>query len=378
VHIFHVITTLKKGGAESHLVDLCRALAARGIKLTVAFLKGEPFWVPELRAMGVETVALEARRYADPAAVWRLRQAIKRAQPDIVHAHMPPAELYAVLALAGMPGVPLVTSKHNDTEPFYRGPGADLLEQWCAARAGAIIGISGAVHRYFADAWPEHLRRKLVTVRYGLSPIEGGAAADAAARELRAEWGVSDGEVLFGIVGRLVRQKSIDTLLRAFARLREGADAPVKVAIVGEGELEGDLRALAGELGIADAVIWAGFRTDIPAVMRSFDVFVLSSIYEGFGLVLLEAMEASLPIVASGISAIPEIVVEGETGYLVPPQEPEALAGAMGKLLDRDARRRMGTAGHQRMLTEFVVDRMADETVAVYRRVLGETERRPR
>ena len=176
MHVFHVITTLNKGGAESHLVDLCRSMRQRGVEITVAYLKGDGYWAAELAKLGVAVVALEAKRYADLAAIYRLRRAIVASQPDIVHAHMPPAELYAVLALRGLPEVRLVTSKHNDQEPFYRGPGASLLERHCAGRAHSMIAISNAVQSYFAASWPERLARKLVTIRYGISPTSGGRA----------------------------------------------------------------------------------------------------------------------------------------------------------------------------------------------------------
>ena len=190
------------------------------------------------------------------------------------------------------------------------------------------------------------------------------------ASALRLEWGVEPHEVLYGIVARLAEQKSIDTLLRAFAELRRQASTPVRLAIVGQGPLEAGLRSLASELGIADRVVWAGFRTDIPVVMRALDVFTLSSIYEGFGLVLLEAMEASRPIVASDVSAIPEIVVDGETGRLVPPREPQPLAQGMSALLSADVRTRMGRKGHERLVADFSVERMTDLTMAVYNRAL--------
>lgn len=370
MHVFHVITTLSKGGAESHLVDLCRAMRQRGVQITVAYIKGDGYWAAELAKLGVAVVALEAKRYADPAAIVRLRRAIVARHPDIVHAHMPPAELYAVLALAGLPDVSLVTSKHNDQEPFYRGPGASFLERRCAQRAHSIIAISNAVRSYFAASWPEHLARKLVTIRYGIAPTGVGDAAIAFSRKLREEWHVQDGEVLFGIVARLVEQKSISTLLQAFARLRGSTSAPVKLVVVGRGPLESELRGLAVDLALTGTVVWAGFRTDIATVMRSLDVFVLSSVYEGFGLVLLEAMEASLPIVASRVSAIPEIVVEGETGYLVPSRNAQALAIAMASMLDRQDRRRMGKAGHDRLRSDFAIDRMVDETFSVYQSVM--------
>ena len=370
MHIFHVITTISKGGAESHLVDLCRSMRERGVEITVAYLKGDGYWAAEFAKLGVAVVALEAKRYADLAAIYRLRRAIVASQPDIVHAHMPPAELYAVLALRGLPEVRLVTSKHNDQEPFYRGPGASLLERHCAGRAHSMIAISNAVRSYFAASWPERLAQKLVTIRYGISPTSGGEAAIASPRALREEWQIKEGEVLFGIVARLVEQKSISTLLQAFALLRDSTSAPVKLVVVGRGPLESELRGLAGDLGLSDAVVWAGFRTDVATVMRSLDVFVLSSVYEGFGLVLLEAMEASLPIVASRVSAIPEIVVEGKTGCLVPSRDAQALATAMVSMLNEEDRHRMGKSGHDRLLSDFAVDRMVDETFSVYQSVM--------
>lgn len=372
MHIFHIITTLNKGGAESHLVELCRGLRDRAVALSVAFLKGDGYWAPALNEMGVHTIDLGARGYADPSAIRRLMRLIDAAEPDILHAHMPPGELYLNFAVRLGAPRPCVISKHVDRHPFYGGPGEARLERFCASPAREVICISQAVNAYFAERWPEKLRRKLTTVRYGLKPMgdteTAGLSADASA--LRAEWGVSSAEILFGIAARLVEQKSIDTLLRAFARLRAKSEVPIKLAIVGHGPLEAGLRSLAAELGIADRVIWAGFRTDIPVVMRAFDVFTLSSIYEGFGLVLLEAMEASSPIVASGISAIPEIVIDGHTGLLVPPRDPEALGDALAKMLDRGRRAAMGAAGRKRLIDAFSVERMTDETMAVYNRVL--------
>lgn len=369
MHIFHVITTLNKGGAETHLVELCRGLADRGVQLTVAYLKGDGYWVSALEALGVHTIFLDAKRYADPFAIGRLVRSIEQCAPDIVHAHMPPAELYANFALRLGRSRPLVISKHIDEFRFFEGPGEAWLERFCAAPATQVICISQAVADYFARRWPADLSRKLTVVRYGLEPTGDSAALGAAATQLRETWGVDGDHVLFGTAARLVPQKSIDTLLRGFAELRRGHTG-VKLALVGQGPLEGELRALSDRLGIANDVIWAGFRTDIPAVMRAFDVFTLTSIYEGFGLVLLEAMEASRPVVASKISAIPEIVIEGQTGLLVPPQDPERLSEAMVEMLARPSRVAMGAQGRQRMLDAFGVTRMTDETLAVYAHAL--------
>lgn len=375
MHVFHVITTLNKGGAESHLVDLCRALSQRGVRLTVAFLKGDAYWVPTLRAVGIDTIELGARHYADPAAVIRLSREIRRQEPDIVHAHMPPAELYTTAALCLAGGPAYMVSKHVDRHPFYPGPGARLLERLCARPAQSVLCISQAVHDYFRERWPASLAEKLVTVRYGMNPCQDAGDLAARASDLRREWGIAEDETVFGIAARFVEQKAIDTLITAFARLKETAEQPVRLVLVGQGPLEPSLRALADGFGLGDRIVWAGFRTDIPVVMRAFDVFVLSSIFEGFGLVLLEAMEAATPIVASGVSAIPEIVVEGETGLLVPPRQPDRLQDAMRSMLDPQARKTLGAAGHRRLIERFSVDKMADATFAIYRSILASTHK---
>lgn len=375
MHVFHIITTLNKGGAESHLVDLCRALALRGVRLTVAFLKGDAYWMPTLHAIGVETVALNARHYADPAALLRLAREIRRRTPDIVHAHMPPAELYAMTAIRLAKGPAYMVSKHVDRHPFYPGPGAPQLERLCARPAQSVLCISQAVNDYFRERWPISLVGKLVTVRYGMDPCKDDGDLSAKAAGLRREWGIAEGEIAFGIAARFVEQKAIDILLTAFARLADSTVQPVRLVLVGQGPLESALRAQADELGLGDRLVWAGFRTDIPVVMRAFDVFVLSSIFEGFGLVLLEAMEAATPIVASGVSAIPEIVVDSETGLLVPPRHPDALRDAMRAMLDPQVRRNFGAAGHRRLVELFSVDKMADATLEIYRSILAQTSK---
>jgi glycosyltransferase involved in cell wall biosynthesis len=191
---------------------------------------------------------------------------------------------------------------------------------------------------------------------------------DAEARgALRRDWGVAPEALLFGTVARLVPQKSLHTLITAFSLVRaRRPDVEARLVLVGRGPLEASLRSLAAQLGVSQEIIWAGFRTDIPVVMTAMDVFVLSSIFEGFGLVLLEAMAASRPVVATRVSAIPEVVGDGEAGVLVPPENPEAMATAMLDMLDADRRLAFGQRGRQRLHDHFKPDRMIDETLRIY------------
>lgn len=290
----------------------------------------------------------------------RLRRLIGAFRPDVVHAHMPPAELYARIALFGSSRTPLVITKHND-EPFHPYPAATTLGSWVIARATRVIAISEAVARYTAGQLsidPSRLR----TVHYGIDSEPYRSVRSDEAVALRRALGVGDHELLIGTVGRLVAQKNFTLLLNAFAKLAR----PARLMIVGDGVLGEVLRSQADDLGIGDRVVFTGFRDDIPPLMAAFDVFALSSSYEGFGLVLLEAMAACRPVVATNVSAVPEVVVEGETGFLVQSDDADAFAAALAKLHDAETRRRFGAAGLARVQRRFTMTSVVDQTSAVY------------
>jgi glycosyltransferase involved in cell wall biosynthesis len=366
--VLHVITSLIRGGAETHLVELARGEVDRGVGVTVAYLKDEPYWRDALVKAGVAVEPLAMARYGDPRPIARLRAAMRCIRPDVLHAHLPPAELYARLALAaGGPARAFVLTRHND-EGFYSGPRHRQLGAWVARRADLVIAVSDAVrdhtHRYLGVS-PAKTR----TIRHGIDLEPFARVASAERNRLRAEWGAVDDTVVFGIVGRLVPQKALHVLLEGYARYRALTSRPSRLVVVGYGPLETELKARSLELGLADAVLWAGFRDDIPAVMSSFDVFALSSQCEGFGLVLLEAMAAGKPVVATQVSAIPEVVEDGVTGLLGPAADPDAFSAAMMQLEDTALREKLGTAGRKRA-GEFTLDRMIDATLAAYVGVL--------
>ena len=377
--VVHVITQIVRGGAENHLIELVRWQVAHGCALTVAYLKDVPYWDREMERLGVTVVPLGMRFYGDPLPLLRLRRVLARARPDVVHAHLPPGELYARAALVGprLGALPFVISKHNDT-PFREGdPRLVLpLARWVGRRAGAMITISDAVRRRVVREGLVASPERAVTVPYGLDASPFLARDEAAVARLRAEWGVPEGAVLFGTVARMIPQKSLATLLDGFARLRAAhPGTPLRLALVGRGALEPELRARAEELGIMDACVWAGFREDIVDVMHAFDVFVLTSLWEGLGLVLLEAMAAARPVVASAVSAIPEIVLDGQTGRLFAPGDPAALAAAMAEMLDPARRRAHGAAGRERACS-YSIPRMGAAIADLYQRVIAERARR--
>lgn len=361
--ILHVITTISRGGAENHLVDLCAGLRKRGLAVAVAYLKGDGYWTRELERMGISVTALHLDRYGQLAPAFALRRLMKTFQPDIVHAHLPPAELYARLALLGS-RVPFIISKHND-EPFFRAAGHRQVAQWVAARSAAIIAISDAVKR-FHDRYFTGSADRLITIHYGLDADGFRARRTRTRVQIRQELGIGEEAFVVGTVARLVPQKALEVMLRGFSQFRSAADPAAKLVIAGRGPLEGELRQMQHELGLGDSVVWLGFREDIADVMAAFDVFALSSNYEGFGLVLLEAMASGLPVAATRISAIPEIVAEGETGFLFKPQDPQGLSGILLKMRDAEARKRLGAAACKRAVTVFPLERMLERTHEIY------------
>ena len=172
-------------------------------------------------------------------------------------------------------------------------------------------------------------------------------------------------------VSRLVRQKGVDVAIDALAAIRERHPA-AQLVVLGEGPLRGELVELAAQRGVSDAVSFPGRVGDVAWWLRRANVVVHPARWEGFGLALLEAMLCARPVVATAVSSIPEIVADGETGLLVPPDDPAALAEAVNALLDDPARATaLGEAGRVRARAEFSVARMAERTAAAYEEALS-------
>jgi glycosyltransferase involved in cell wall biosynthesis len=366
--VLHVQKVAKVAGSENHLLTLLPELAAHGVEPAMLVLEDgdcrpEEF-IGRMRDAGVRTERLPIRHDADPGLVPRLARFIRRGGYDAVHTHLLHADLYGRVA-GRLAGVKVLSSYHCD-DPHHLIPGVRQMDAVTARACHRIICISAAVRDFVRDriGVPGRL---LTVVHYGLEP--GDHAPPAVT--LRAELGIPADAPVVGMVGRLTEQKGHVYLLDAFARLR-ARHPDAWLVLVGNGELRAPLERQAAELGIAERVRFTGYRTDGAALMRQMDVVTAPSIFEGFGLVLLEGMAAGRPIVASRVSAIPEIVADGETGTLVPPRDPAALANAIGALLADPARAdALGAAGRARLAERFTVEKMVRETAGVYRSVVA-------
>ena len=372
MRILHVITTMSRGGAENHLADLAGRQVAVGHEVAIAWLRGDGWWESKLEPLHIGCFPLALRFYGDYRPIVRLRRALASFRPELVHAHMPPAELYARLALVGK-RVPFIVTRLN-IEPFHRLPLQRATARWTAARAAVVICCSHAVARYVAGPAPGPglPAKKITVVAYGLDPTPFDAVIGRGA-PLRTEWGVRGNSLVVGSVARLAPQKGLDILIEGFARFREISNNDALLVLVGVGPLRAALENLARQRGVAERVLFLGPRTDIPAVIDAFDIFALTSRWEGFGLVLLEAMAARRAIVASRVSAIPEVIGEGDdaAGVLVPPENPEALARAFAELQSAERRQRLGDLGRRRLEREFGAAAMVGATDEAYRVALG-------
>lgn len=361
MRVVHVHRIAGVGGSERHLLALLPALRAEGVEPAFVGLdlpgRGTDAFYSGLEASGVPYVRIPAGRDLDPRLPVRVRRALRALEADLVHTHLVHADVYGATAVGGS-GLPLVSTKHND-DPFRAGPFRHV-ERLLTRRCRSVIAITAALRDFLVSrvGLPEG---KVSVVRYGLDavPPAWGPNPDLAVPE--------DAPILVACA-RLVPQKGLDTLVRALPAIT-AAHPSVVAVVAGEGPERTKLESLARELGVDRALRLPGRAGDVGALYDRASMYLLPSRWEGFGLVLLEAMLAGLPVVASAVSSVPEIVVDGATGMLVRPDDPVALAAATIALLD-DPRtaRRLGDAGRERARTVFSTAEMARMTAEIYRR----------
>jgi len=367
VRILHVITTLDVGGAEMHLLSQVRGQAQRGHDVRVAWLKGEGALADDFRAAGARWAGWVGSGPGLPARLWpQLRWA------EVVHSHLLKADMATAL-LATLAGrrAGLLSSKHNDERALMR-PAVSMVHGALGRLPRRTIVLSDHVGR-FIERHGRIPAARITRIHYGHDPepYERAAAMGPGEREaLRAELGFGADDLVAICVARFAPQKAHDVLLRATLEARREVPE-LRLLLVGDdpfGDGRERAEALAAELGLEQVVRFAGIRRDVPRLLAAADVFVMSSLWEGFGLVFLEAMSAGLPVLATRVSGVPEVVEDGATGLLVPPSDVPALATALSALAaDGERRRSLGRAGRERVRKFFGLDRMVDATLDVYR-----------
>ncbi len=356
----HIDTARTWRGGQNQVLVTVLGLRALGHR---TMLVANPDGALRQRAKeGLDLLPLSPRMEMDLNAAWRLSRVIKQLRPDIVHAHDPHAVAMAALALSmstQLAKPPLVASRRVDFH--LRG---NSLSRWKYRQVDCFICASGAIRQMLvADGVPD---ARAVVVHEG---VDLGHIEAAPAAALHEELWLPHGAPIVGNVAALVPHKGQRHLIEA-ARQVLPQVPDVRFVIAGDGELRPALERQIREHRLEKHVVLAGFRPDVLSLHKAFDIFVMSSVTEGLGTSLIDAMACGKPIVATSVGGIPEVVVDGETGFLVAPRDHEAMARAITALLKDEAlRRRMGEAGRTRARVRFSAGRMVHDTLRVYQRV---------
>jgi len=368
IKVMHLITDLYRGGAESILRDLVAySDRDRFTHVVVTLFAGDTPLAEEIKGHGVPVIDLGMTAKWRVAGLWRLCRTIRRESPDIIHGWLYHTNVLSRV-FGRLCGVPIVISAHHSvsTERAHR----DLVYKWTSRLDDRAIAVCESVRRAEIERTgiPDE---RIVTIYNGIPAIDFPNRETARAL-LEEELGLSRGVRIVGTVGRLSAAKGYADFARAIEIvLRDHPDS--HFVWIGGGEERENLESLTETLGIERSVHMLGDRSDVAGLLAAMDLFVLPSHWEGLSVALLEAMAAGLPAVATAVGGTPEVVVDGETGLLVPPSEPSTLANAVTGLLTDPARaKKMGEAGKLRVAADFAVKRMVGEIETLYQKLLKE------
>jgi len=362
--ILQIIPTLDRSGAERQLSLLAAGLPKDEFDVHVcALTRGGPL-EESLKTAGVPLTVIGKPLKVDPSAFWRLKRHIQALQPDLVQTWIFAANSYG-RAAALSAKVKRIVASERCVDP-WKSWHELAIDRWLAKRTDRIIVNSSGVRDFY--------------VHHGITPdkfclIPNGEPAPAPStlsrESLLAELGLPADTRIIGAVGRLWPQKRIKDLIWA-ADLLKVIRADVHLLIIGDGPERERLERFQRNVRIEDKVHFLGQRSDVQQMLPHFDVLWLASAYEGLPNVIMEAMSHAVPVVASNISGNRDLVVSGETGFLVPLGDRAGFAKFTNKLLDdAELARRMGEAGRQRIVADFSVERMVARHADLYRELLG-------
>lgn len=372
--IVHVLHSLGTGGMERVVVSVINQTRDR-YQHAVVCLADAGAMRDEIADSSVPCVVIGKRPGKDWRAYVKLWRTLRDLRPDLVQTcNLGALDATVVAKLAGARRVVHAEHGRDVSDPLGRNRKYRRMRRWLQPCITRFVAVSDDLASWLRD--DVRIRRdKIACIVNGIDCERYARSADAG-RRLLADI-APPGALVIGTVGRLDAVKDQAGLIEAFAQLCANAGDAARdwrLVIVGEGAERARLEAQIAQVDMIDRIHLLGNRDDVPVLLGEFDVFVLSSIAEGIPLTVLEAMAAGLPVVATRVGGVGEVVVDGETGVLVPPSTPEALAHALGALArDAGLRQRLGAAGHARAETRFGMRAMVAAYASLYDELLEGT-----
>jgi glycosyltransferase involved in cell wall biosynthesis len=371
VKVLLVIDSLNFGGAENVLVTLAAEAPRLGLELEVLSLApptgAKATWLPRLQAAGLPVRFLGLTRLLQPGGIPRLARAIRRSGCDVVHAHLEDA-----ITLAPVAGVlarrPVLCTLHHVPGPLTgREAVRERLAVAVGSRSAGLVFVSQGSYDGFAAKYPRsHAPSRWSVVHNGVDvrrfrPLEPGAPA-----ALPAGFGIPPGAPVAALVGHMRPGKGQEEAVRAWPAV-VAAHPEARLLLIGNGPREEMLRGLAGDLGVASHVVFAGARDDVHDLLPRTTMAVLPTHSEALPTALLEASACGVPTVATDVGGVPEVVVDGETGWLLPSPAPELVAAAVTRALDDPAElARRGAAARRRAEERFGAPAWAERLAGSY------------
>ena len=360
LNVVQMIDVTGGGGAEKVLVDLALHLDRSRYNVTVCATRQARNYQPLLDGAGVHTMVLQRNSRWETYKMAEVVRMLRRERVDVLHTHLFGSNTWGRL-LGRLAGVPVIIAHEHWSS---RAQNEIWMDRIMYPLSDRILVTSEASKQIVMSS--EGIPARYLSVVYnGVDMAKFAARGDRA--DVRAELGVAPEAVLIGAVGRLTADKGgQDVLIRAVGRVR--ATCPqVRLVMVGDGPLRPGLEELTAQLGLTDTVIFTGLRSDVPRLLSALDVFVLPSEREALPVAVLEAMAAGLPVVATRVGGIPEVVEDGATGFLVPPGDVAAMHRILERLTgDPALAARLGAAGQAHVQAHFTVQQMVRQVERLY------------
>lgn len=363
--ILHLITELELGGAERLLTTMLPRFDRARFDVSVAYLYGDAPLRAELEKNGVRVIKLDTKGKLDVAGFSRLAQLLRDERIDILHTHLIQADLLGFFA-ARRAGVPVIVSTKHNTH-YFRSHGMWLpkLDAFVNRRLSRIIAVSEAVKQFYVQT--QKLGADHIEVIHNGIDLDQFCDASPIAK---SELGVDDSDLLVCSVGSLTQKKGHSVLLQAWPDISKACPR-ARLLLVGDGPLRSELEQRAHALGSGERVRFLGRRQDVPSILATADLFVLPSLWEGFGIAVVEAMAAGVAVVASDVDGVREIVRHERDGLLVPSGEPGKLADAVVSLLGAPNRAKALSEEGRRRADEFSIQQTVERLQKLYERLAG-------